>query len=545
MRERYRRLLIAIIVAAGLSMASMLASAAPHDHRDHHGTSSVSQSIQDVLQQLIQHGGPGNSSSGSGTSTSSSGATGSRSGTISSGSGSSSSGGGTSSGGTTSGSSGSGPISTSSSSSGSSSGNSSGGGVVNGQCGPANDQAFSSAPTKNLCSAGTPSLVSVTGPWTWICNGSNGGAAANCGANLAGPGIGSSGGSDSSSSGSSSGGSSSGGGIACDIGPPYQGSIPAPARAMGYTHCAANYDFTQPTFSRVDDWLQCPDNGSAIANNSGTALWYVEHGSPAAPCSDVNMITDGGSQVLDVTFKPTDFNNNVGNTSLTTSSGLNYPNPAGTRFPTGAYVEQVYRWPQSSFNNMAPDVNKGGASLIGGIWEYPPGDISSSNFIERDFGEQYIPLGQNGTPSNEYEWQGGAGIINSGTSFHWVSASGWNPTAYQTYGNLNTISTNGHYGQCGYFNGTPVTYSGFNGCAVDNLVHGASDSAPEANYSAIIWSGGGLKSGGNGCGSSSIPCLAPSGNVDFYIQRITIFTCPDWRTTTNGCAVSSVPSSPL
>src|SRR5262245_55180275 len=36
-------------------------------------------------------------------------------------------------------------------------------------------------------------------------------------------------------------------GIACDIGPNYSGPIPAAAQTAGYTHCAANYDFTSAT----------------------------------------------------------------------------------------------------------------------------------------------------------------------------------------------------------------------------------------------------------------------------------------------------------
>ena len=47
---------------------------------------------------------------------------------------------------------------------------------VNGACGSANGVSVSSAPTTNLCVAGnTPTTVSGSGPWTWGCNGANGG----------------------------------------------------------------------------------------------------------------------------------------------------------------------------------------------------------------------------------------------------------------------------------------------------------------------------------------------------------------------------------
>jgi hypothetical protein len=52
--------------------------------------------------------------------------------------------------------------------------------LVNGQCGPANGQTFPTAPTTDLCSAGSPKNYSGTGPWTWNCEGSNGGSTAAC-----------------------------------------------------------------------------------------------------------------------------------------------------------------------------------------------------------------------------------------------------------------------------------------------------------------------------------------------------------------------------
>lgn len=55
---------------------------------------------------------------------------------------------------------------------------------VNGVCGSANGQSFASIPTTNLCSAGTATSVTGTGPWAWICNGANGGNASSCSANL-------------------------------------------------------------------------------------------------------------------------------------------------------------------------------------------------------------------------------------------------------------------------------------------------------------------------------------------------------------------------
>ncbi len=53
---------------------------------------------------------------------------------------------------------------------------------VNGKCGSANGGTFSSKPTSNLCSKGSASSVNGNGPWSWSCNGSNGGSSAQCSA---------------------------------------------------------------------------------------------------------------------------------------------------------------------------------------------------------------------------------------------------------------------------------------------------------------------------------------------------------------------------
>ena len=57
---------------------------------------------------------------------------------------------------------------------------------ANGTCGLANGVPVSAAPTTGLCSTGTPSAITGTGPWTWSCNGGGGGNNASCSAPLQG-----------------------------------------------------------------------------------------------------------------------------------------------------------------------------------------------------------------------------------------------------------------------------------------------------------------------------------------------------------------------
>jgi hypothetical protein len=58
---------------------------------------------------------------------------------------------------------------------------------VNGACGTSNGSTVATKPTTNLCSTGTSSTVAGTGPWSWSCAGTNGGTTAMCSAQLAPP----------------------------------------------------------------------------------------------------------------------------------------------------------------------------------------------------------------------------------------------------------------------------------------------------------------------------------------------------------------------
>ncbi|HZV82067.1 MAG TPA: DUF1566 domain-containing protein [Geobacteraceae bacterium] len=57
--------------------------------------------------------------------------------------------------------------------------------VINyGVCGTSNAGTFPIAPSSNLCTAGTATALSGTGPWSWQCISAYGGATANCSANI-------------------------------------------------------------------------------------------------------------------------------------------------------------------------------------------------------------------------------------------------------------------------------------------------------------------------------------------------------------------------
>lgn len=58
--------------------------------------------------------------------------------------------------------------------------------AINGVCGSANGTTVDVAPTANLCTSGTASAVSGSGPWSWTCAGISGGTNATCSAQKSG-----------------------------------------------------------------------------------------------------------------------------------------------------------------------------------------------------------------------------------------------------------------------------------------------------------------------------------------------------------------------
>ncbi|MFZ4857456.1 MAG: putative Ig domain-containing protein [Desulfuromonadaceae bacterium] len=56
--------------------------------------------------------------------------------------------------------------------------------VINGACGASANSTLTIAPTTDLCTTGTATVVTGTGPWSWSCQGSYGGTDASCDANL-------------------------------------------------------------------------------------------------------------------------------------------------------------------------------------------------------------------------------------------------------------------------------------------------------------------------------------------------------------------------
>jgi hypothetical protein len=156
-------------------------------------------------------------------------------------------------------------------------------------------------------------------------------------------------------------------GIVCDIGPPAS-AIPAAAQAAGFTHCAANYDFTfvgnftsaaNTSFTPTRNTYNWATQSTWLAGcgaSSTVALWfnlwgYYPH---ATPCSDFTIESDsvaGGKNVLHIVWTPADAAAGNEMSWISTVDNQNVPT-AGTDFPNGVYVEILWRINQSTQNAL-------------------------------------------------------------------------------------------------------------------------------------------------------------------------------------------------
>lgn len=311
--------------------------------------------------------------------------------------------------------------------------------------------------------------------------------------------------------------------IACDIGPNYTGVIPAAAQAAGFTHCAANYDFTYTgsftnnghshTWSTLSSWLGC-----AGASN---LLWNLDHG----VCSDVSMITDGGKQTLDVRFNPADFGNPDDSTNLSTNALGNPGDLSGASLtlPTGKYIEYVTRTPNDACPSSKPNC------IPTDIFSW--GGDSNTGFVEWDFLEVYGDSSLDG--GSAHTTNGGASVDNIRSQPR--EASGWDHTQYNTIGERMATDTGGNLSYCLYVNGSLIPAEG-DGSAYD-CGTGTYSPVPLGRDDLILLAG-----------PQGTPNFGSTG--DLYVQRITVWECSGYATgecysstanVTNGGSLLSSP----
>lgn len=334
-----------------------------------------------------------------------------------------------------------------------------------------------------------------------------------------------------------------GGAIACDVGPPYTGSIPAAATQAGFTHCAANYDFTQTQqwtdsagthqWSNLSTWFTCNNN------NTDTSKLWSWNGTVPCDTNHLNTASDGGAQVLAISYYLADMT--AGHYFAEINSGTYVGPPPGvvspTPLPQEYYVEQVLR---PSTTTPAP-----GTSIpyyFISTFKLVPTDYC---FLSADFDEFY-----NGNTTN----------ANTGMA-EWTSDTTCNPpnggyvfmpcvggscpsqpdppapssASYNTYGQLITIDDVKYAGQCTYYATGAVS-----GLAAGSFQACAKYDALSGNVNSGVFSGARLRIyidlGNPDPGAQVFVPQWTANPLTMNFQRITVWVCPnptggsDWRT---------------
>jgi hypothetical protein len=316
--------------------------------------------------------------------------------------------------------------------------------------------------------------------------------------------------------------------IACDVGTPYIGSIPAPAQAAGFTHCVANYDFTQTgsfasggytyQWTNLSSWLQCAGALSPL-------LFEHNYGNPSN-CNDISITTDGGTQVLQMIYTPSDTN---GQTWLATDSSSGYPNSVGIRTHTGFYVEEVWRQTPASFNTCQ--------SYMPGCLEFAFWSIQVQGGCPGCFDLEFDFLETYGNGSGGGNGVSGGGSA-TGASVCFSCISGYDRTQYNTYGGLNTVANGGspNYENCWIINEVSPSV----GCGTAMVDITSINNTTIEFYPMQV---GPMAAGGNNSKCPGGTC-SPTGVLTALIQRMTIWSCAGYSTNTVGspCYTSGLVS---
>jgi hypothetical protein len=299
--------------------------------------------------------------------------------------------------------------------------------------------------------------------------------------------------------------------IACDIGPPYTGQIPAGAVRAGYTHCAVNLDMTQ--FTNANQVIDCL--------GASTPLLFFNSTDPnQSPCdgSHYAIVSDGGSNSLQISYLSSDYRSDGRNQLWSFVKAFSAPGQpyTGWTFPEGYYVENVFRVPsQPTYTVSSGSAN---AQVYGPFLYTPEG---SSDWFEVDFDETW----NNGNFNSNGPYAdlcGGGCVQYPSPSCCAVPSPLPNFfTQYITEGTRLTANGSSAASACFY--------------SENGIVNGSQNSA--AQFSCLTNTG---ISSSNGLWTSRVslyfstaipPSTATgmSGNNVALMKRMTIWSCPGWR----------------
>lgn len=311
------------------------------------------------------------------------------------------------------------------------------------------------------------------------------------------------------------------GSTACDIGPPYTGAIPAAATQAGFTHCAANYDFTKTgsftdamgthTWATMSSWFSCTNT---------TAAPYLFRYLGSIPCDSSHQVitTDGGVQVFAISYLTSDAtgssNNNV---FLTNGTGAN--GHAGDPFPGQYYMEEVLHMPIISGICSGFCINFDNSTYT---------DVSGNpcfvaSDMEWDNGASATGVGQawwNPTCGSSGGYGGSCATGNCATP-----TNGAITTATTTWGNLTTGDGVSQYASCTYSAAGAIQgldRTAWHSCFSNTAVPPFSSTAVYNTNQYFYIEEGPYNSSSSTWGTFNT-------NITTYMQRMTVWTCAGYN----------------
>jgi hypothetical protein len=305
-------------------------------------------------------------------------------------------------------------------------------------------------------------------------------------------------------------------GTPCDIGPPYTGAIPAAAAQAGFTHCAANYDFTQTQqwtdsagthqWSNLSSWLNCTTNG-------GTPYLLFNFGDVPCDTNHQNITTDSGAQVFALSYSQADHGAGHWINRLQTTS-----NNSGAVFKMAEeyYIEFVMR--PSTNTPCSTNCQYTALSTYTAVAGNP---CFFATDMEWDQGQTGTGVGQawwNMTPC------GTSGNFRNGTCGAYPNCStpvnGPINTSVDTWGNLTTGDGVSQAASCNYWGAGAISglpASAFKSCFSNTVVPPASSTAVFNTQPLYIY-------------ITALGDTIDISSYTTYIQRFTVWQCPGYKT---------------
>jgi hypothetical protein len=307
-------------------------------------------------------------------------------------------------------------------------------------------------------------------------------------------------------------------GIPCDIGPSYTGSIPAAATQAGFTHCAANYDFTQTqSFTDARGTHQWSNLASWFSCNSGAGtpylVYYGEFSNVGCDTAHYNITTDGGVQVWAMTYYQTD--NQAGHlVSRLTNQG----NGASATFNMAPeyYIEYVMR---PTTNHVCTGFCP--YSFLSTFTRVQGSPCFFGSDMEWDSGATGTGVGQ-----SWWNFSCPNGPVYGGSCAGGTCATPINGTintSVNTWGDLTTGDGVNKAASCNYWapgsvNGLPA--SAFKSCFSNTIVPPAANTSVfRAGQPMYIYFA---------TGPDNIPNTMTVSSVTTFIQRFTVWECPGY-----------------